>query len=150
MIGTDIDPLAISQARENVKNNLLSDRITLIQKTDKDKMFIFLDSDISNNQTWDFTMCNPPFYESEQDMKSSKEFKELNPSSILIASNTELITNGGEYKFIMRMLLESIENKDRVKWFTTMVGKLQTVKGIVDEFRSLKVSHFGFFLFDIF
>jgi 23S rRNA A1618 N6-methylase RlmF len=56
----------------------------------------------------DFTMCNPPFYSSREDVLSSAETKEFGPNAICTGADTEMITSGGEVAFVSNMVQESL------------------------------------------
>lgn len=60
-------------------------------------------------------MCNPPFYSSKEELEQGRENKELEPSAVCTGSDTEMITEGGEYGFIERIINESLIYKDRIK-----------------------------------
>lgn len=78
-----------------------------------------------------FCMCNPPFYESQEEVDQGLENKELEPSSVSIitshhhtfdslmvkictGSENEMITPGGELQFISQIINESLEYKGRI------------------------------------
>jgi 23S rRNA (adenine1618-N6)-methyltransferase len=63
----------------------------------------------------DFTICNPPFF-------SSTEERTHRDSSTCPIRDNEEMTEGGESQFLVKMAQESIIYKDKVRWFTTMVG----------------------------
>lgn len=65
------------------------------------------------------------------------------PKQICLASNSELITPGGEVQFIDRMIQESLtpELKERVLWFTSMVGKLSSLVEVVQKIKAIGVSN---------
>ena len=73
----------------------------------------------------DFTVCNPPFFDTMR--KSS-----LNPKTNFGGTSQENSCKGGEELFVSKMIHESIKFNDnhgnRVRWFTTMVGKKSTLK----------------------
>lgn len=95
-------------------------------------------------------MCNPPFYTSHEEMAASAEAKSQAPSSVgspphriteLVAdfvqtctgAEVEMITSGGEVEFVTRMIDESLQLRDRIKWYTAMLGKLSSVTTLVDN-----------------
>lgn len=71
--------------------------------------------------TYDFSMCNPPFFESEDD--AERVAKALPPRNASTGNDSELKTVGGERAFVTRMIDESIEMGDRIKIYSTMIGK---------------------------
>lgn len=44
-----------------------------------------------------------------------------------------MITSGGEVEFVSRMIDESLQLRDRIKWYTAMLGKLSSVTTIVEN-----------------
>ena len=66
-------------------------------------------------------MCNPPFYASEFEIEESSLAKASEPSSVCTGAKHEMITEGGEERFVLRMLEESsmVTNRERcwcVNW----------------------------------
>lgn len=95
-------------------------------------------------------MCNPPFYTSHEEMATSAQAKLQAPSSvghpalritepvtdlvqICTGADVEMITAGGEVEFVTRMIEESLQLRDRIKWYTTMLGMLSSVTTLVDN-----------------
>jgi 23S rRNA A1618 N6-methylase RlmF len=67
----------------------------------------------SSIRTFDFAMCNPPFYSSLEEVLRSAEAKDLSPNSICTGSESEMITPGGEARFVGKMVEESLRLKMR-------------------------------------
>lgn len=63
----------------------------------------------------DFTMCNPPFYASREEVLQSTEAKEFSPSAVCTGADNEMITPGGEVAFVATMVKESIQSKSRCR-----------------------------------
>ena len=83
-------------------------------------------------------MTNPPFYASEAEMVASMERKQRPPSSACTGAPMEMITPGGEVAFISKIIGESTnaETREKIQWFTSMLGKLASVSTLVDILRS--------------
>jgi 23S rRNA A1618 N6-methylase RlmF len=77
-LGTDIDERSVKYAKENVKKNNLQDRITIKYNPDPRKIFV-LDVDMP---IYTFSMCNPPFYNSQEELDQGLLNKELEPSAV--------------------------------------------------------------------
>jgi len=77
---------------------------------------------MQDDRIYDFSMCNPPFFESEDD-GFEKVAKVLPPRNAPTGNDGELKTEGGEIGFVTRMIEESVEVGDRVKIYSTMIGK---------------------------
>ncbi|KAJ3323915.1 Methyltransferase-like protein 16 [Boothiomyces sp. JEL0866] len=110
-LALDIDQDSLEYAQENVTRNNL-DPLIKVQLNSSTK--------IIPKGTFDFLMCNPPFYKDDLHIHESKKVKLQNPSGECTGSRTEMITEGGEFKFVKRMIKES-KRRD-IKWFTSLIG----------------------------
>mmetsp|Transcript_1556 Transcript_1556/g.5346 ORF Transcript_1556/g.5346 Transcript_1556/m.5346 type:complete len:479 (-) Transcript_1556:2670-4106(-) len=70
-----------------------------------------------------FTVCNPPFFESEAHAQGSQ-----NPQKVCPGSASELWCAGGEYKFLTRLVDDSLRLRNRVGLYTSWVGRKSTLK----------------------
>lgn len=52
-------------------------------------------------------MCNPPFYASEAEIEESAAGKAQEPNSVCTGAVHEMVTEGGEERFVLQMLEES-------------------------------------------
>ncbi|XP_043495887.1 RNA N6-adenosine-methyltransferase mettl16 isoform X2 [Polistes fuscatus] len=116
MLGTEINETSIESAIENVKNNTLENLIKVI-KVDEENIFKEV---INENEHFHFTMCNPPFFETQGNLEKAKRHP---PRNAPTGSDEELSVEGGELLFITRMIEESIQIGDKIKIYTTMIGK---------------------------
>lgn len=163
--GLDINDGSIDYAASMVKDNGLEDRIKLNKKHpspilgyDCEQLQTILDNPVK------FTMCNPPFYSSIQELQQASQAKVQGPTTPLTAADSELFTSGGEVQFTLQMLKESLQHsggsgdsvdsgasKDsrdsrrlsKVEWFSTMVGKLSTLEKLVQELRNNKIDNYA-------
>ncbi|KTW30618.1 hypothetical protein T552_00334 [Pneumocystis carinii B80] len=136
---TDIDELSLELARENVKRNSLDDRIKIV---DTAKYSTLIPLDELNIPKIDFCMCNPPFYSSEEEILTSSRLKSKEPFSSCTGSLTEMVTPGGEVAFVKRILKESFLLKERVNWYTTMLGKLSNVTKIIELLKEIQINNY--------
>lgn len=51
-----------------------------------------------------------------------------------------MCTAGGEVGFISRLIDESLALKERVRWYSAMLGKLSSVSSLVQKLRDEKVT----------
>ncbi|KAI6130389.1 hypothetical protein EDD16DRAFT_1689728 [Pisolithus croceorrhizus] len=123
-VATDVDRDSLISARENVELNRLSDRVLI-------------------TETYDFTMCNPPFYSSVEEMTQSAETKEFGPNAICTGAEVEMITPGGEVAFVSRIFMESLHHKARCRWYTSMLGKMISLHEIVSLLRGHQVDNYA-------
>lgn len=70
------------------------------------------------DHTYDFTMCNPPFFSSEREADSSSKSRSSSrtlPRNGKTGSLGEVVVKGGEVAFILQMIQESAELRNMVK-----------------------------------
>ena len=91
----------------------------------------------------DFSMCNPPFYESKAEMLTSAAAKQHPPFTACTGSETEMVTPGGEVAFVSRMIKESLDLQDRVQWYTSMLGKLSSLGAVVKVLKERGVDNYA-------
>jgi 23S rRNA (adenine1618-N6)-methyltransferase len=93
----------------------------------------------------DFVMTNPPFYASEADMLESAKKKQRPPFSACTGGAMEMITPGGEVAFVSKLVEEStsVESRDRIQWFTSMLGKLTSVSIVVEQLRERHCTNYA-------
>ena len=58
-------------------------------------------------------------------------------NALCTGAEIEMVTPGGEIAFVSRMIEESLQLRDRVQWYTTMLGKLSSVSVVVKKLLSL-------------
>ncbi|KLU82441.1 hypothetical protein MAPG_01513 [Magnaporthiopsis poae ATCC 64411] len=133
-IATDLDEKSLSYAAENVKRNGLKHRIRLVQRRVPEDPLIPLDE--LGVDSVDFVMTNPPFYESAEEMDRLASSKMRPPDSACTGAPVEMICDGGEVRFVGRMLAESLRLRHRVRWYTAMLGKLSSLEILVDGLRA--------------
>jgi len=148
-IGVDITDVAIQWAEKNRDANpQLSDMIEVRLVDMQDKQSKFLnggggeeeEEEKNNNNNGgggilsrglqeedgilSFSMCNPPFF-------SSMKQAGLNPNTAYGGTAEEMTYPGGEEAFVTEMIEDSVEVvKEKVHWYTTMVGKKGTMKSM--------------------
>lgn len=127
--GSDIDPGAIKAARAIISANpQLVNAISCRQQSNKQHIFNGL---IKPGETFDFTMCNPPFHGSAAEAQSGTQRKLKNlgkhkgKETVLNfgGQNAELWYEGGEVAFIRKMIEESTAIASQCLWFSSLVSK---------------------------
>ena len=135
-VGTDIDENAIQNCKKIISQNpKLIDAISLQLQTESRYIFknIILPED-----KFAFTICNPPFHNSQEEATKSSLRKVNNLSKTKITSpilnfggqNAELWCDGGEIGFITQMIYESVKYPLQCFWFTTLVSKKENLPNI--------------------
>lgn len=127
--GTDIDPVSVKSANAIATENPgLSGHIECLLQRNKNHIFKGI---IQSGETYDLTVCNPPFYASanEAEMHFSRKAKNLKlvGKKGLVknfgGTHNELWTEGGELRFIESMVQESKLFANNCLWFTSLVSK---------------------------
>ncbi len=136
MVGSDVDESSIAHAKDNtLKNPAIEIRLQVDRSN-------ILQGIIREGEKYDFIMCNPPFYSSQEeaDKENLKKQRKLgtNESSRNFAGMShELWCNGGEALFVKRMIKESTNFKEQVGWFTSLLSKKQNVPKLVKQAEKL-------------
>ncbi|RFU76837.1 23s rrna -n6-methyltransferase [Trichoderma arundinaceum] len=139
-IATDIDEKSLEWAKKNVELNDLESRVRVIGRKPDDALIPLDDLKVDSI---DFTMTNPPFYESEEAMIKSATEKSRPPFTACTGAKVEMVTEGGEVGFINRIFEESLVLRERVQWYTAMVGFLSSLTRIVDKLREHKIDNYA-------
>ncbi len=138
-VGTDIDRKAIASAEAILKHNPeLSDGIRLRIQVSESRI---LEGVIKATDRFAAVMCNPPFHESEEQVRAAtrRKWKNLGKEKADEAMRNfggqanELWCKGGEEAFIRRMIVESVRFAPQVGWFTSLVAKKTRLPGILKE-----------------
>jgi 23S rRNA (adenine1618-N6)-methyltransferase len=137
--GTEIDETNITWARKNVTLNDMASRIQVHPNTATGNI---LQLDAMGIECADFTMCNPPFYKSKEDMQRSLT-KDTPPSAVCTGADVEMITEGGDAGFAVRIVEESKGFGERVQWYTCMLGKLSSLAVVVEKLRELSCQNWA-------
>lgn len=144
-VGTDISEEALINARKIATSNpVLSHKIDL--RKQENSVFKFRNI-IREGEYYDLTICNPPFHESEAAAQEDAKRKLNNLRGTVEKLNfagvsNELWCDGGEYVFLRDMIRESVDFKNQVGCFTTLVSKERNLKGlykVLEECGAVKV-----------
>jgi 23S rRNA (adenine1618-N6)-methyltransferase len=135
---TDIDSKSLEYARKNVQLNDLESQIRVLSRTVDDSMI-----PLDESPTIDFTMSNPPFYESKEDLVSSAKGKSRKPFTACTGSATEMVVEGGEMAFIGRILDESLVHRDKIQWYTSMFGKQSSCEAFIEKLHDKGITNFA-------
>ncbi|KAK5116598.1 hypothetical protein LTR85_009223 [Meristemomyces frigidus] len=140
MAGTDIDQHSLEYARKNVEANGMNKRIKLMLST-SDSPLIPLDA--MKMEELDFVMTNPPFYSSAEDMQASYTGKQAPPSAVCTGAENEMICPGGDIGFVTRILEKSLKLRERVQWYTAMLGKMSSLQQVVAKLKEQGITNFA-------
>ena len=135
-IASDIDTKSITSAQNIVESNAsIKDKIECRLQKDSKNIFQGI---ISKSEKFELSICNPPFHSSIEDAQKGTKRKIKNLSGRKVKTpelnfagiSSELICDGGEYKFIENMIAESEEFSKNCYWFSTLVSKQSNIKRI--------------------
>lgn len=125
--GSEISPEAFASAQAIVNGNPgLTRQIRLRRQKESQAIFHGV---IHKNETYDATLCNPPFHDSAESARAGGERKRRNlglgaDSALNFGGQQqELWCEGGEVAFISQMIRESQAFARQVKWFTSLVSR---------------------------
>lgn len=128
-VASDIDPGALAWARRLAGANQRGGaKIECRLQEDRSRCFAGV---IREGEFYDASMCNPPFHGSAAEAASGTQRKRRNlgllkssPAARNFGGQAgELWCPGGEVGFVLRMIAESAEVRDRIRWFTSLVSK---------------------------
>ena len=143
-VGVDIDIVALNNATNILNTNAeLKQAIELRLQNSASAYFKGI---INSSEIFDISMCNPPFYASQDEADAATYHKlhglnahktkcYIKPTHNFGGQFNELICLGGEESFICSMIAESPTFSANIGWFTTLVSKSESLPAI---YRALK------------
>jgi 23S rRNA (adenine1618-N6)-methyltransferase len=149
MVGTDVDATSLRVAGAIAKfNPVLKGKVSVRAQPDTGAVFKNV---IYPNDYFDFTMCNPPFFDAPEAAQAAarQKWDKLgasreadSPTLNFGGRDNELWTAGGEPAFLRKMIRESADFAGQVGWFTTLVSKKGYLKIAELEFGRLGITDF--------
>ena len=133
MLGTDINQKSLENAQKILDDNPdFSSHIQL--KFQPDSNFIFKNI-LSPENRFAFSICNPPFHDSEEsamkgNLRKTKNLKKSKIPKVNLnfgGQQSELWCEGGELAFISKMIEESALFSSQILWFTCLVSKQENL-----------------------
>ncbi|KAG2308017.1 hypothetical protein Bca4012_083025 [Brassica carinata] len=129
-IGSDITDVALEWAEKNVQSNphisdLIEIRDSKILPEEDDDIKVLVGV-VKESETFDFCMCNPPFFETFEEAG-------LNPKTSCGGTPAEMVCVGGEQAFVTRIIQDSAVLKQRFRWYTSMLGKKANLKLLISK-----------------
>ncbi len=138
-VATDINETSLRAAKAIVSfNPSLRDKIELRRQASPRQIF---DGVLRPGERFDFTMCNPPFYESEAAARKAAQLKwrklgrRGTETFNFGGQGAELHTAGGEPRFLGATIAASYRFRTQVRWFTTLVSQRAYLKVAEAGFR---------------
>ncbi|KAJ2970149.1 hypothetical protein NUW58_g9783 [Xylaria curta] len=65
------------------------------------------------------------------------------PHSACTGAPVEMVCEGGEVRFVERIISESIVLRDRVQWYTAMLGKQSSLEVLVNVLKKHRINNFA-------
>ncbi|MDF7657440.1 23S rRNA (adenine(1618)-N(6))-methyltransferase RlmF [Erwiniaceae bacterium L1_54_6] len=137
--GTEITAEAITAANHIVASNPgLQRGIRLRRQKQAEAIFAGV---VHKNERYQAVLCNPPFHASAEEAAAGSQRKVRN---LGLKKNTplnfggqhnELWCDGGERRFIGRMIEESVAFADHIVWFTSLVSRKENLPALRDQLR---------------
>ena len=128
-VGSEIDPVALAWARKlAAANNAVAGLIECRLQGERADCFKGV---VKSGESFDLSMCNPPFHASAAEaadvaLKKQRNLRSTKSGSRVLnfgGKATELWCPGGELGFVQRLIRQSIEAKTLCRWFTTLVSR---------------------------
>ena len=144
MLGTDINKKSLENAQKILDEN--PDFSSYIQlKFQPDSNFIFKNV-LSPEDQFTFSMCNPPFHDSEEsamkgNIRKTKNLKKSKTPKTNLnfgGQQSELWCEGGELAFISKMIEESALFSSQILWFTCLVSKQENLFKLTSLLKNVK------------
>lgn len=131
-VGSETDQLANRSATNIIEANGLAKFISVRRQRSADHIFIDI---INPGEKFSLSICNPPFHTSMKEAAegTARKWKNLGKNKQTSTDlnfggkNAELWCEGGEERFILKMIEESGQFAKSVQWFTSLVSKKETL-----------------------
>lgn len=142
-VATDIDAESLVSARANAHANGLDSRIRVVDRAGGASNALIPLDELEDLDTLDFVMTNPPFYASDDELLDLAARKAQPPHSACTGAAVEMVCEGGEVAFVGRMVEESLVLRDRVQWYTAMLGKQSSLETLIERLRGHGITNFA-------
>ena len=142
-VGSELDAVALDSAAHTLGANPgLGEAILLRRQVDRNAIFRGV---VQAGERFDLTLCNPPFHGSMREVRETAQAKwrklgreAERPLRNFGGQGPELWCEGGEAGFIRRMITESADLRDRVRWFTTLVSSAASLPAVHRALRQVE------------
>jgi len=132
-VATELENPSFDHAGLLIEKNHFSKEINLRKQKYKSKIF---ETVILEEDEFDLVVCNPPFYKNKYEAEK-KNMRKVNNLKLSEKEKlnfggmaNELWYKGGEEGFIKNMITESVQFKNQVHWFTSLVSNKEHLKNI--------------------
>jgi 23S rRNA (adenine1618-N6)-methyltransferase len=145
-VASDVEKVALqSAAKISESNPMLRGKVELRLQSNPKDIFHGI---IRKDELFDLTICNPPFHSSFDEAQAGtlRKLSNLNRKRVTKATlnfggrNRELWCEGGEEKFVQRMITQSKQFSSSCFWFSTLIAKSSHLKNIYAALKKVEVS----------
>lgn len=148
MLGTDINDISLKNAEYILSQN--PDLLPFIHLKKQPETQRIFKNIIDKEDRFAFSMCNPPFHDSEEsamkgNFRKTKNLKKSTVKKPLLnfgGQQSELWCEGGELAFITKMIRESALYSSQVLWFTCLVSKKENLSKLTFLLKKIKAVDF--------
>ncbi|KAK0451816.1 hypothetical protein EV421DRAFT_1703140 [Armillaria borealis] len=140
-VATELDDASFQLAESNISRNHLGNRVRVLQAHPGQPILFPLNK--YPDESFSFTMCNPPFYASLDEVTLSAEGKAMDPNAVCTGAPVEMVTPGGEAAFVRQIVRESKQLGARCRWYTSMLGKMSSLTEVVDLLKELSIDNYA-------
>jgi 23S rRNA (adenine1618-N6)-methyltransferase len=142
-VGSELDATALASATAILAANPgLGAGIHLRRQVDPKAIFKGV---IQAGERFDLTLCNPPFHGSMREVHEATQQKwrklgrqDQGPQRNFGGQGSELWCEGGETGFLHRMIEESCDLRDQVRWFTSLVSSSASLPAVHRRLRQVE------------
>ncbi|XP_058831124.1 U6 small nuclear RNA (adenine-(43)-N(6))-methyltransferase [Topomyia yanbarensis] len=131
MVGLEQAVDSVRYARANVERNGLTGCIEIVQQNRNESTVLRDFFESRSNDKFDFCMCNPPFYDDDGMERQNRTGRRKEASNASSGSREELHVEGGEVGFVKKIIEESLELKEHVNIYTSMIGHKRNFEEIL-------------------
>jgi len=148
MLGTDINDISLKNAEYILSQN--PDLLPFIHLKKQPETQRIFKNIIDKEDRFVFSMCNPPFHDSEEsamkgNFRKTKNLKKSTVKKPLLnfgGQQSELWCEGGELAFITNMIRESVLYSSQILWFTCLVSKKDNLSKLTSLLKKIKAADF--------
>ncbi len=152
-VASDIDPDSLANLAKVLSHNPKQQQLIELRQQGLAK-HIFTGI-ISKGESFDLTMCNPPFHASlaealqgnqkkvtnlaaNQAKRSGKQLQSVTTKLNFGGQKAELWCDGGEKRFLQTMIVESKDFAHQCLWFTSLISKKENLKPCLNWLKQVK------------
>lgn len=143
MVGSEVSPSALKHAQKIIDLHPVLQSIQLRLQKRPEHIF---NNVIQAGEYFDITLCNPPFFRSQEEAnaQAARKWRNLKGAKSSSMRNfggqqQELWCEGGELAFLRSMIDESVRYGKQVGWFTSIVSNLNHIPPLKKELKKRKV-----------